>query len=46
MRAGLHPEVLKTVFMLRIEEKTVDAEHVHFKPNTIVTAARMSSVLP
>ena len=45
MREGLHPEVVKAVLMLTIEENTVDAEDVYFKPNTDVKATRIGSLI-
>ena len=45
MREGLHPEVVKAVLMLTIEENTVVAEDVYFKPNTDVKAPRIGSLI-
>ena len=45
MREGLHPEVVKAVLTLTIAENTVDANRVHFKPNTGLLTRKMGSLV-
>ena len=45
MRQGLHPEVVKAILFLTIEENNIYKEHVYFKPNTEAMATEIGSLV-